>query len=139
MTRKEFLTQVWKKGFRPLLILAVAYFFLKFFVSIFTENGPERLFVLMILFIIVLFTVLSFTGALLDKIKNKIYERLSAKTQYYLKIIGKFINYSSVLILAIFSYDLWEKNAIFTAILTLIVLLDTVKNIIDKEKAPAVE
>ena len=109
MTRKEFLTQVWKKGFRPLLILAVTYFFLKFFISIFTENGPERLSVLMILFVIVLFTVLSFTGVLFYKIRNKIYERLSAKTQYYLKIIGKFINYSSVLILGIFIYYLWEK------------------------------
>jgi hypothetical protein len=134
MDRKDFLKQLWERLFRPVIILTVIYYSVKFLISIFNENGTERLLTITILSLTILFTLAYFMGELLNKIRERVYSKLSNNVKFKLRIIGKISDYLTVLILGAVLYKLWTKDAIDALILIILLLMDKINNIIKEEK-----
>lgn len=134
MDRKDFLKQLWKRLFRPVIILTVVYYSVTFLISVFNENGTERLLTIIILSLTILFTLAYLTGELLSKIRERIYTKLSNNVKFKLRIIGKISDYLAVLILGAVLYKFWTKDAILASIFIILLLVDRINNIIKEEK-----
>lgn len=135
MDRKDFLKQLWKRLFRPVIILTVVYYSVTFLISIFNENGTERLLTLIVLSLTILFTLAYLTGELLRKIRERIYAKLSDNIKFKLRIIGKISDYFAVLILGAVLYKFWIKDAILASIFIILLLADSINNIVKEEKS----
>jgi len=135
MDRKDFLKQLWKRLIKPIIILTVVYFSVKFLISVFNENGTERLLTIVILSLTILFTLAYLLGELLSKMTEIIYAKLSDKVKFKLRIIGKISDYFAVLILGAVLYKFWTKDAILASILIILLLADRINNIVKEEKS----
>lgn len=134
MDRKDFLSQLWKRLFRPVIILIVVYYSVKFLISVFNENGTERLLIIIILSLTILFTLAYLTGELLRKIRERIYAKLSDNIKFKLRMVGKISDYLAVLILGAVLYKFWAKDAILASVFIILLLVDRINSIIKGEK-----
>lgn len=113
----------------------MVYFSVKFLISVFRENGPERLLTIAILSLTILFTLAHLTGELLSKMIERIYAKLSDKVKFKLRIIGIISDYLAVLILGAVLYKFWTKDAILASIFIILLLADRINNIVKEEKS----
>jgi hypothetical protein len=134
MDRKDFLNQLWNRLFRPIIILTVIYYSVKFLISVFNENGTERHLTVIILSFTILFALAHLMGEFLHKIRERIYAKLSNNVKFKLRIVGKIGNYLALLILGAVLYKFWEKDALLASILIILLLIDRINNIIKEEK-----
>jgi hypothetical protein len=134
MNRKDFLIQLWKRLFRPLIVLAVIYFSVEFLVAVFSENGTGRFVTVVILSLTLLFTLAYLAGDLLRTIRQRIYAGLSDKTRSRLQLMGKITDYLAVLILGAVLYKFWTIDAVLATILILLLLIDRVTHMVREEK-----
>lgn len=134
MDRKDFLKHLWKRLFRPIIILTVFYYSVKFLISVISENGTERLFTIIILSLTILYIVADLTGKLFRKIREKIYTKLSDKTKFKLRIIGQVSDYAMLLILGALFYKFWQKDAIVASVFIILHLVQMVNNVVKEEK-----
>lgn len=135
MDRKDFLKQLWKRLFKPIIILIVIYNSVKFLISVFNENGTGRLLTLIILSIIILFSVAYLIGELLHKLRERIYDKLSDNTKIRLRILAKISDYLAVLMLGAVLYKFWMRDAVSASILIIILLVDRLNKIIREERS----
>lgn len=126
--------QLWKWFFKPLIILIVIYYSIRFLISAFSENGTERLFTILILSVTIFFILANLAGDLLSKVRIKILSKLSKKVKFKVLIIGKIIDYLAVLALGAVFYAFWEKDAVLVSILIILLLVERINNIIKEDK-----
>lgn len=134
MNRADFLKQLWKRLFKPTIILIMIYFSIKFLIAIFHDNGTERLSMVIFLSLIIIYFSIYFLGELLDNLKERILSHLSDKAKFRLKVIGKIIDYFSVLLLGIILYKFWEEDIFLASILTAILIDDRIQAITKEVK-----
>lgn len=134
MNRADFLKQLWKRLFKPTIILIMIYFSIKFLIAIFHDNGTERLSMVIFLSLIIIYFSIYFLGELLDNLKERILSHLSDKAKFRLKVIGKIIDYFSVLLLGIILYKFWEEDIFLASILTAILIGDRIQAITKEVK-----
>lgn len=133
MTRIQFLTQLWSRIFRPIIILAVIWFCIRFLISVFTENGTSRGLIITVLLLTILFALVHLAGVLFLKLNERIYAKLSIQTKERLRILSKISNYLALPLIGVLLYKAWEKDAVLFSIIVLIFLGDRVIGIL-KEK-----
>ncbi len=93
MDRKEFLIKTWYYLFRPIIIIIVLYFCIKFIDNSLTKNGSER-FITIIVALFIALTVLAYLISLFFKtIISRINSKLTENTRNILVIIAKLLNY----------------------------------------------
>jgi glucan phosphoethanolaminetransferase (alkaline phosphatase superfamily) len=67
MDRKEFLKTLWTKFFKPLIILGVLIFSVRFIIRIFTQAGTERFISVIVVGFIILATISYLLGLFFSK------------------------------------------------------------------------
>lgn len=137
MDRKTFLITVWKKALKPLLLIAVIFFCLKFMYNIFMESGTERFLTILILSFAVLWISAHSLGQIFKAARTKIYARLSASTKRWISIIGKFLNYVAPLILGMIVYHFWQEDWKAAVFVLGLVLIERITLIIKEKKQAA--
>lgn len=134
MNRADFLIQLWRRLFKPIIILIMIYFSIQFLIAIFRKNGTERLSTIIFLSLIIIYFLIYFLGKLLNKLKEKTISHLSDKAKVRMKIIGKLIDYFAVLLLGIILFKFWKEDIFLASILTAILIVDRIKVIIKEVK-----
>ena len=112
MNRKEFIKILWFKIFKPLLLLGVLIFSLRFLLRIFTQNGIERGILKFFLWFAILSTLLYLLGFILKKTINYVKSRLSEKSLQFIKIIEKILEYILPIALGMLIYKFWQEGNI---------------------------
>ena len=134
MDRKEFLITVWKKGIKPILIIGVIFFCVKFLYNIITENGPERFATILILGFGLLILTLSLVGLLFETLTKKVKSILPHSIKLWFRIIGKFLNYISPIVLGMIIYHFWKDDRKTAAVILGVILIQRIQEIIKEEK-----
>lgn len=136
MDRKDFLKQLWKRLLKPMIILIMIYFSIRFLIAVFRDNGTERFSTILFLSLIVIYFSIYFLGELISKLKVKVTSRLSDKAKFRMKVIGKTIDYLAVLLLGVVLYEFWKEDIFLASILTVILMVDRIKAIAKEVKIP---
>jgi hypothetical protein len=134
MNRNEFLKLVWRRLLRPILLLTVVLYCVRFLLAIFKENGPERMVTMVVLSLTVIFTVVGLIGEWMSKSVDGVYAKLSPSAKANLRMLAKFIDYVSLLIMGAVIYQFWTRDAMIAMILMIIVLVDRVNKILSEER-----
>jgi Na+/proline symporter len=134
MDRKEFTVQLWNRIVRPLIIVAMIYFSIRFLVAASRENGDERILSILFLSLTILFASAYLIGIFLTKIRRRIYTSLSDKTRFYLRIANKAFEYLAIVVLGAMLYKFWHRDWFLAATLILFLVVDRLREIIKKEK-----
>ena len=132
--RKEFIKILWLKVFKPLLLLGVLIFSLRFLLRIFTQNDTERVISIIFLWFVILSTLSYLFGLILKKTINRIKSRLSEKSLQLLKMIGKVLDYILPIALGMIIYKFWQENNISTIGFFVALLIFQIIEIVRKEK-----
>ena len=132
--RKEFIKILWLKVFKPLLLLGVLIFSLRFLLRIFTQNDTERVISIIFLWFVILSTLSYLFGLILKKTINHIKSRLSEKSLQLLKMIGKVLDYILPIALGMIIYKFWQENNISTIGFFVALLIFQIIEIVRKEK-----
>jgi hypothetical protein len=135
MDRKEFLIQLWKKGIKPLILIVLLYFSIRFIINIFKENSTERLVTILVIGFLVVSIILTLIGILFRTIIEKIHSKLPESVKTLLRITGKIINYLIPFILGIIIYKLWEKDWVMASFYILFFFFEPIRNIIKGERS----
>lgn len=133
MDRKDFLKQLWKRLFKPIIILALIYFSVKFLIAAFHDNGTERFSIIAFFSLTILYFSIYFLGQSIDKLKEKLTTHLSDKAKFRMKIIGKVIDYFAILLLGVVLYEFWKEDVFLASILTAILIVDRIKPLLKKK------
>lgn len=136
MDRKDFLKQLWKRLLKPMIILIMIYFSIRFLIAVFHDNGTERFSTILFLSLIVIYFSIYFLGELISKLKVKVTSRLSDKAQFRMKVIGRITDYLAVLLLGVVLYEFWKEDIFLASILTVILMVDRIKAIAKEVKIP---
>lgn len=134
MDRKDFLKQLWKRLFKPIIILILIYFSIKFLVIVFRDNGTERFSIIVFFSLTILYFLIYFLGQSIDKLKEKLTTHLSDKAKFRMKMIGITIDYFAILLLGVVLYKFWKEDVFLASILTAILIVDRIKAIIEEKK-----
>jgi predicted PurR-regulated permease PerM len=134
MNRKEFLKDLWRKFFKPLLILAVLIYSVMFLIKIFTQNGTERFIAILIIGLVILSALSYLLGFVFKNLINKIKSRLSEKSLRFVNIIGKIINYLLPIALGMLIYHSWQENNTSAIEFFGAILIFQIVDIVRKEK-----
>ena len=132
--RKEFIKILWLKVFKPLLLLGVLIFSLRFLLRIFTQNDTERVISIIFLWFVILSTLSYLFGLILKKTINHIKSRFSEKSLQLLKMIGKVLDYILPIALGMIIYKFWQENNISTIGFFVALLIFQIIEIVRKEK-----
>jgi len=129
MGRKEFLKQLWKFFFKPLAGLFIIYFCIVFLIGVFKDNGPERVFTVL-LFLAAIFTVLASLAAnLIKRTKDFLYAGLSAKMRAKIIQTGEILDYLIVMGTGIFLYLMWQKDWVLASFFILYILVQRIMEV----------
>ncbi|TAJ06903.1 hypothetical protein DMA11_22135 [Marinilabiliaceae bacterium JC017] len=134
MNRKEFLKILWCKFFKPILLISIVIFSLRFLFRIFTHSGIERLIAGTVIGIIILAVAIHFTNSILVSIIRKIRLKFSDRILLTLSITGKVINYLSTIALGVIIYYSWQEKRISAIVFFSVFLLLQIIEVIKKEK-----
>ncbi|MFM7022274.1 MAG: hypothetical protein ACKOXB_04795 [Flavobacteriales bacterium] len=127
MERIEFLKLLWRKAFKPILILLTVIWFIQFLLNAYIENGAERLFVFLILIILIVFLVAHFTGEIFRSALRKI--KLSDGMKTKLEIARQLGNYFVSLALGASLYMLWKEDIFLVCIFLGAILIDKISSL----------
>lgn len=134
MDRKEFLKTVWEKALRPILLIAIIFYCVKFLYNVFIESGTARFVTILILG----FGILLLTAFLLGQVFKSMVTRINAALPESIKlgtrIIGKFLNYISPIILGMIVYHFWQEDWKIAALVLSALLIQRFTEIIKEEK-----
>ncbi len=136
MDRKEFLITVWKKGIKPILIIGVIFFCSKFLYNIFAESGTERFVTILIVGLGLLMLTAHLIGHLFNTVTEKLKTLLPEQVKIWFRVIDRFLNYISPIILGAIIYHFWKEDWISAMIVLGIILIQRIQVIIKEEKQP---
>ncbi|WMI70039.1 hypothetical protein [Mangrovimonas sp. YM274] len=134
MDRKEFLKTLWTKFFKPLIILGVLIFSVRFLVRVFTQAGTERFITVIILGFIILVTIAHLLGLFFQNITNRIKSKMSDKSLNNFRIFGKVMNYLMPIALGMVIYYTWQRDGISALVFFGGFLIFQIIEIVRKEK-----
>ncbi len=135
MDRADFFKQLWKFLFRPLIILMVVYYSIKFIIAVFSESGVERNLTVFILSLTIVSTIIYLISSLIGKTIEKIYTKLSEKAKFRWLIIARIWDYLSLLMLGALLYHMWLKDAIFASLFVVVLIGERAIAIVKEEKS----
>ncbi len=130
MDRKEFLFLLWRRLFRPMIILFAFYYSTKFLIAVLREDGSERFLTIVILSLMIFLALLYLIGLIIRKMSDRIYAGLSDTTKFNLRRIGRISYFIVVVITAVILYKTWANNPILVAIYGAMLLFDVMNNLL---------
>ena len=134
MDRKYFLKVLWDKFLKPLLLLGVFFFSIRFLIRAFSQNGTERMIATLVIAFIILSILSYFSGILFKNIYTKIKLRLSEGFLQKLKITGKIFNHILPIAIGTAIYYSWQENSLSALGFYGIFLIYQIINIVRKKK-----
>jgi hypothetical protein len=134
MDRKEFLKTLWYKFFKPLILLGVLIFSVRFLIRIFTQNDTERLIAIIVLGLVILSSLMYLIGVTFTSLKDSIISRLSEKTLNVLRILGKVLDYILPIAFGMITYHSWQEGATAAVGFFGVILILQIIEIVKKEK-----
>ena len=134
MDRKDFLKVLWYKLLKPILLLGVLIFSVRFLIRIFTQNDTERFVAIIVLGFIILATITFLFGYVFINSTNFIKSKLSDKSLKRFTIIGKVIDYILPIALGMMIYYSWQKNGTSAIVFFGTFLIMKIVDIVKKEK-----
>jgi glucan phosphoethanolaminetransferase (alkaline phosphatase superfamily) len=134
MDRKEFLKTLWTKFFKPLIILGVLIFSVRFIIRIFTQAGTERFISVIVVGFIILATISYLLGLFFQNITNRIKSKMSEKALGNFRIFGKVMDYLLPIALGIVIYYTWQRDGISAIAFFGAFLIFQIIEIVRKEK-----
>ena len=134
MNRKDFLITVWRKGLKPILLVGIIFFCVKYILNVFTESGTERFATILTLGFGLLILSIYLTNLLFTSLLEKINSILPEQIKLWIRVIGKIMDYISPIILGMIIYHFWKQNWVMSALVLGILLLERIAGIIKDEK-----
>lgn len=134
MDRKEFLITVWKKGVKPILLIIIIFFCGKFLYNVFSESGSERFLTILIIGFGLLMLIAYLIGQLFKSLTKKLNSILPEMVKLWIRVIGKFLDYISPIILGMIIYHFWKEDWVIAAIVLGILLIQRIVEIFKEEK-----
>lgn len=110
MDRKEFLKVLWFKLFKPILLLGVLIFSIRFLIRIFIQNDIERFITIIVLGLVILSSLSYLIGLVFKNVTNRIKSKLSEKSLDNIRIFGKVFNYLIPIALGMVIYYTWQRD-----------------------------
>lgn len=110
MDRKEFLKVVWSKLFKPILLIGVLIFSVRFLIRIFAQNDIERLISIIVLGFVILSAFSYLFGLVFTNVMNLMKSKLSEKSLDNFRILGKIINYLIPIAIGVVIYYTWQRD-----------------------------
>lgn len=130
----EFLISVWEKGIKPILLIGIIFFCIKFLFNAFTESGSERFVIIFALGIGLLLLTIHLIKMIFKSLTKKLNSILPESIKLCIRVIGKTLNYMSPIIFGIIIYHFWNENSIASVIILGILLIQRIGEIIKEEK-----
>lgn len=134
MDRAEFLKLCGLNFFKPILLIGVLIFSLRFLIMDATESGAERLMIVILIGLIILAVVSYLINLILVNIIQKIRSNLSERALLTMSIIEKVLSYLSTIALGVIIYYNRQENTISAILFFSVFLLIQVVDIVKKEK-----
>lgn len=134
MDRKQFIWTIWRKGLRPILLIAILFFCLKFLYNVFTESGVERFAIILLLGLGVLYAIVYLMGQALKSIFTKINLMLPEGIKFWLGIMSKIFDYAAPIIAGMLLYHFWRENWKTAATMIGVLLIQRIREIIKGAK-----
>ena len=116
MDRQEFLLILWRKLFKPALILIVIIYCGLFLYSAITEKGGARLGLILLTAITLLSVIGALFGYWIDNELPVFWKKLPAPIRKGLTFFGKILNYASVVFFVLTMIQLWRNDWITGAV-----------------------
>jgi len=135
MNRQNFLIRVWRRLLKPIVLLIVGYYCVDFLISVFSENGSERLFTIAAFSLTILFLLVNLAGMLLSKMVDRIYSRLSEEAQLNLSSFTIIADYLALIGLGIVAYKLWLEDSLIVLAYVSFLIADKLLSIAKKDKS----
>ena len=110
MDRKEFLKVLWFKLFKPILLLGVLIYSIRFLIQVFTQNDIERIITIIVLGLVILSSLSYLIGLVFKNATNQIQSKLSDKLLDNIRICAKVINYLMPIALGMVIYYTWQRD-----------------------------
>ncbi|AWH84777.1 hypothetical protein HYN59_06405 [Flavobacterium album] len=127
MDRQEFFIQLWRRYFRPALVIMISLFIIYLLYqtakNITTFVGMISDIVLLMAALVTVYILKTF----LEKQWNKVYARLSDRTQENINILSKVAVLIGDCILGIIIFQLWQRNWLYASALMVIVLIGIIR------------
>jgi uncharacterized membrane protein YhdT len=141
MNRKEFfikvwngLISIWKKWIKPILLIGIIFFCIKFILKAIVENGSERVVVIVAFAIGLVVLTAHFIKIFFNSVTEKLNSILPESIKLWLRIISKTLNYISPVIFGIIIYHFWNEKSITAVIVLSLLLVHKIGEIIKEEK-----
>lgn len=137
MDRKDFLITLWTKVLKPLIMLGLLIFIVRFLIRIFTQDGTEKFISVIVLGYIILAIVFYLLGLLFQKISNRIKSKMSQTSLDNFRIFEKVLDYIISIALGMVIYYTWERDGVSAVAFFGAFLIMQIREIIRKEKLAA--
>jgi DNA integrity scanning protein DisA with diadenylate cyclase activity len=134
MDRKEFLIVAWLKLFKPILLIGVLIFSIRFLIRIFSQDDIERLISVIVLGLVILSALSYLFGLVFKNITNRIKSKMPEKSLDNFRIVGKVLNYLIPIALGIVIYYTWQRDGISALTFFGAFLIFQIIEIVRKEK-----
>lgn len=134
MDRKEFLRITWNKAIKPILIILLVAFILRYIFRVFTEYGTER-FITISIFGFAFLGIISYVvGVLFSKSLILLKSKLTDKARFQLRVIQKIFNFIGTIAFGALLYHFFLNDWIQATIISGLCLILYTIDIIKKEK-----
>jgi len=133
MTRKEFISKIWKKGIIPIAFFISLLFATKFIYLTISNQGTERFISILLLSLIILFALSALVGEFAAELKKRVLRNIPAKLLVFLKLTVPFLKISVLGVTAWLVYITWTNDWIAFFIVVSILIVD---NIVSRPRQP---
>ncbi len=134
MDRKEFLRITWNKAIKPIMIILLIAFILRYIYRVFTESGTERIITISIFGFAFLGIISYALGVLFSKAVISLKSKLTDKTRFQLRVIQKIVNFMGTIAFGALLYHFFLNDWIQATIISGLCLILYAIDIIKKEK-----
>lgn len=124
MTRKDFISKVWKKGVIPIALFLTLLFAAKFLYLAISNQGPERFFSIVLLVFIILFALSALIGEFASELNRKIQDIIPRKFIAAFKLIKPYLKIILLVATVWLAYKLWTKDWVSFLIVLSIIIVD---------------
>ena len=135
MNRKEFLITSWQKGLKPLLLVGVLVFCIKFLYKVIAESGTERMILIVLLGYGLFLLSIQLLSSLFQSVTDKFNALLPDSLKTGIRVILKILDYVSPLVLGVILYEFWKEDWITASIIMGALLVFRIAEIIKEERS----
>lgn len=133
MNRKDFLSILWRKIFKPLLIILAVYFIVKFIAGIFMNDGDERALVKISFLFFGIYIAAIIMGLILSSLLALLYAILPPAIKTVLRITTELLLFLIPIAFGVLLFYTWHHDRLIAIAILAYVTISQLHTIIKKE------